>query len=181
MLNQADSFLMAKLWTQTDEVQGTGNLQTHVVCCNIQPQAKGKMKHLHVGKAVTSGTHIATSLICHKYTPSPGTLSFPRSPDWEMLRKSLRYVGERGWKNRTKKKAKNTQQEEACEKERTGEFNQSKKVLQHQASSGVLEKWTWDTSCGQEQKWDTKEELVCMTSPPSSFFVRENPTWKPDQ
>lgn len=31
MLNQADSFPVTKMWTQTDEVQGSGNLQTHVV------------------------------------------------------------------------------------------------------------------------------------------------------
>lgn len=97
MLNQADSFLMTKLWTQTDEAQGSGNLQTHVVCGNVQLQAKGKMKHLHVEKAVTSCTHLATSLICHKHTTSPGTLLLPSSPGWEMLRKSLRYVGKRGW------------------------------------------------------------------------------------
>ena len=54
MLNRADSFLMTKLWTQTDEVQGSSNLQTRVVCCNIQPQAKGKRKHLHVENAVKS-------------------------------------------------------------------------------------------------------------------------------
>lgn len=54
MLNQADSFLMTKTWTQTDEVQGSGNLQTHVVCRNIQPQAKGKRKHLHGENAVKS-------------------------------------------------------------------------------------------------------------------------------
>lgn len=54
MLNQADSFLMTKMWTQTYEVQGSSNLQTHVVCCNIQPRARGKRKHLHVENAVKS-------------------------------------------------------------------------------------------------------------------------------
>lgn len=68
-------------------------------------------------------------------------------------RKSLTDLGKRGWKSKSKKEAKNAEPEEAQEeKERTGEFNQSKEILQPQASSRELEKWTWGTSYGQEQK-----------------------------
>lgn len=40
------------------------------------------------------------------------------------------------------------------EKERTGEFNQSKKVLQPEASSKELKKWTWAHPVA-ERKRDT--------------------------
>lgn len=53
---------------------------------------------------------------------------FPSSPGWEMLgtvRKSLRDLGKRRWKSKSKKEARNAELEEAQEeKERTGEFNQ---------------------------------------------------------
>lgn len=69
------------------------------------------------------------------------------------VRKSLRDLGKRRWKSKSKKEAISAELEEAQEeKERTGEFNQRKEDLQPQAISRELEKWTWGTSYGQEQK-----------------------------
>jgi len=125
MLNQADSFLMTQMWTQTDEMQGSSNLQTRVVCCNIQPQAKGAVL----------------------FPSSPGWEMLG------IVKKSFGELGKRGWKSKSKKVAKNAELEKAQgEKERTGEFNKSEEDLQQQASSGELGKGTWCTSHGQEQK-----------------------------
>lgn len=53
-------------------------------------------------------------------------------------------MGKREWKIKSKKEAKNAEVWEAQEeKKRTREFNQSKKVLQPEASSRELKKWTW--------------------------------------
>lgn len=128
MLNEAGSFPTTERWTQTDEVQGSSNLQTRVVCCNIQPQAKGKRKHLHRKKMpLRAGACLSTSLIDHRHSTSPGAVLLPSSPGWEVLgtgRESSRHVGKREWKSKSKN-TKNTELEETVEeKERTGVFNQ---------------------------------------------------------
>ncbi|KAJ7403583.1 14-3-3 protein beta/alpha [Pitangus sulphuratus] len=84
------------------------------------------------------------------------------------VRKSLRDLGKREWKIKSKKKAKNAEVWEARkEQERTGEFNQSKEVFQPEASLRELQKWTWAHPMPWK-KGDTKQELTYLNSPSSS-------------
>lgn len=111
---------------------GSSNLQTSIICCNTQPLAKGKRKHLHGKNILGSGTCLLSPALIYKHNTSPEVLSGlgnARHRKQKLERK-------RKWEIKSGKKAENAELEEALgEKKRTGEFNQSEVVQSWESST----------------------------------------------
>lgn len=64
---------------------GSSNLQTNVICCNTQPQAKGKRKHLHGKNILGSAICLLSSALISKHNIFPEAVLLLGSLGLEML------------------------------------------------------------------------------------------------
>lgn len=157
-------------------------MQTSIIYCNTQPLAKGKRKHLHGKNILGSGTCLLSPALTYKHNTSPEAVLLLSSLGLEMLGTESRSLREKeNEKSKAGRKPKTLNWRRHWERRKGLGSLTSQRLCSH----GKVQQSQREMGLRHILRPRRKPKRLSRTCTahlaPLKGFIRETPTWKPDQ